>query len=446
MLPNLLRRLLLPLLVLLATCIPTLAHADVGNTVVSRMWDSMISTTQSRLKANQPTMVTLLQDAERFFLQGTRDVTTMPAVREVYAAMRVAGLLLLGLCTVISLSQLTEAGLMGESANIMDWIKRFCVAAFMTMGSIHFYGLWIRVFNAMLDGFRGYLDTHWTGPNDPTVIYTQLIGAMDGVNTFLILIFALVMLLVLLVLWFLIGGIRMAELTIAVIIAPLVWPVYLIPSLDDIPKTAFRGFLGLNATLLIIVAMLRLAVRMDVGPGLGNTVWNFVPSISMLIMAIFLPSIVKRIVGQGNTGSGLLMTAAYALAGLKGLSLVAGGGGKGGVPSPPATSSAPQAPSGPSSYPVAPLPSSGGAGAQTPPTEEFWGRAPRQIHAGAMDARAALEPPFEPAAGEDVVIDMEESKPGSNNFDTVSAVSAWMNGRRRIVPGPDPDPVDSDNK
>ncbi|HWI51278.1 MAG TPA: hypothetical protein VNT01_03975 [Symbiobacteriaceae bacterium] len=429
------RKLLLPLLILLASFLPTAAHADVGSTLVSRLWDSTISTTQNRLRERQPQTVSLLQDAERFFLQGTRDVTTMVAVREVYKAMRVAGLLLLGLCTVISLSQMAESGLMGESSNLTEWVKRFCVAGFMTMGSIHWYGLWIRIFNALLDGFRGYLDTHWAGRNDPTQIYTDLIQAMGGMNALLILLFAVVFFLVLLILWFLIGGIRVAELAVAVMIAPLVWPLYLLPALEDIPKTAFRSFLGLNATLLIIVGMLRLAVQMEVGAGIGNTVWNFVPSLSMLFLTIFLPSMIKRIFGQGNTGTGFLTTAAYALAGIKGLSLAASKGtDKGPAVSPPEQSSMPEAPAGPSAYPVAPVQSSAGRTSM----DEMWVTAPRQMHAGAMAATPALEAPYDPASGEEVVIDLGESDPGSNRFDTVKAVSAFMNGRRRIVRGPDP--------
>jgi len=431
-----LKRLVFLFLLLLATAAPTAVHADVGSTVVGRLWDSAVSTTQNRLKERQPATVTLLQDAERFFLNGTRDVTAMVAVQEVYKAMRVAGLLLLGLCTVISLSQVTEAGLMGESSNIMDWVKRFGVAAFMTMGSIHFYGLWIRIFNAMLDGFRGYLDTHWAGRGDPTEIYTRLIWMLDDANTFLVLLFALVMLLVLLILWFLIGGVRVAELALAVIISPLVWPVYLIPALDDIPKAAFRSFLGLNATLLIIVAMLRLAVQMDVGAGIGNTIWNFVPSISMLILTIFLPTMIKRLTGQGNTGSGGLMTAAYMLAGLKGLSMAAKPGNKDSIPSPPAASSVPQAPAGASAYPIAPVPSNGAATGHhatsqpQAPAEAISRNAARQVHAGATAARPALEAPWTITPEQPAVIEMGQSDPGSDSWDQIIAIERFMQGAR----------------
>lgn len=431
------KRLILPLLMLLAVLAPTPVYADVGDSIVGRFWDSIISTAENRMESKAPATVRVLQEAERIFLGSTEDITTHSAVRDVYAAMRVAGLLLLGLCTVISLSQLTEAGLMGESSNITEWLKRFMVAAFMTMGSIHFYGLWIRIFNAMLAGFRGYLDTHWQGPSDSSALYTQMIGSLDGANTLLILLFAVVTLVVLIILWFLIGGVRMAELAIAVIIAPLVWPVYLIPTLEDIPKAAFRSFLGLNATLLIIVGMLRLAMRMELGGGLANSVWNIVPAIAMLIMTVFLPTMIKRLVGQGNTGSGGLMTAAYMLAGLKGLSMVSGAGGAAAAAKPPGAAPIPPTPSGPSAYPVAPVGSSGGGGGHTqPPVEETWITAPRQIHAGMHAANASLEAPFQPAPGQRLDIELGQSKPGSNTWDTVEAITAYMDGRRRTVDGP----------
>lgn len=431
------RRTFLPLLILLATLLPSVAHADVGSNIASRLWDSILSATETRLKTNAPNTVTMLQEAEQIFLGQTEDITVMAPVRDVYKAMRVAGLLLLGLCTVISLSMMTEAGLMGESANLTDWIKRFGIAVFMTMGSIHFYGLWIRVFNALLDGFRGYLDTHWTGPNDPTAIYTQMIGVLDSGNQLLMLIFVAVMLLVLIILWFLIGGVRIAELVIAVIIAPLVWPVYLIPALDDIPKSAFRSFLGLNATLLIIVGMLRLAVRMVAGGGVANSVWNFVPALALLVMTIFLPSMIKRLVGQGNAGVGGLMTAVYALAGLKGISMAAStGAGKaaGAAAAPPSASSIPQAPTGASAYPVAPV----APASQAAPAAGGGSTAPRQLGSGetAAATQPALEAPYEPASAEELIIDLGQSDPASNRFDTINAVESWLNGRRQVLRGP----------
>jgi hypothetical protein len=431
-------------ILLCGSVVPGVAHADVGSTVVGRLWDSLINTAQTRLKSNAPTTVVLLEEAEKIYLGGTEDITAMTPIQDVFKAMRVAGLLLLGLCTIISLSQLSEAGLMGQSADLTDWIKRFGVATFMTMGGIYFYGIWIRVFNVMLGGFRGYLDTHWQGPQDVSGLYAQIAAAMNGQNTLLLLLFSVITLLVLLVLWFLVGGIRTAELAIAVIIAPLVWPLYLIPALDDIPKSAFRSFLGLNAVLLIVVAMLRLALRMEVGGSIANSVWNFIPAISMLIMTIFLPTMIKRLMGQGITGSGLLGTAAYALAGLKGLTMLAGtGGAAGAVASPPAAAAVPQAPSTPSAYPMATVPSSGAVSghsgaSQAPPMDEVWINAPKQIHAGATQARASLEAPYVPSPGDPLVIDLGQSEPGSNKWDTVEAISAFMNGRRRVVQDTDP--------
>ncbi|HWI63665.1 MAG TPA: hypothetical protein VNT75_17665 [Symbiobacteriaceae bacterium] len=123
-----------------------------------------------------------------------------------------------------------------------------------------------------------------------------------------------------------------------------------------------------------------MAVRMEVGGGINNSIWNFVPSLAMLVLAIFLPTQIKRLVGQGNTGSGGLMTAAYMLAGLKGLSLVSKPGNKDSIPSPPAASNVPQTPQGPSAYPVAPV-ASGGATttshSATPPVYETSANAPR---------------------------------------------------------------------
>jgi hypothetical protein len=442
---HLLRLLLLVMLLLVA--VPAVAHADIGSTVVERFWDSALGLWSGRLQSGQPTTVTLLQEAEQIFLGQTDDLTTMAPIRDAYNAMRVVGLLLLGLCTVISLAGITEAGLMGHSADFTDWIRRFCTAAFMTMGGIHFYGLWIRVFNGLLGSFRQYLDTHWTGPSDPSVLYTQLILNLHQTNLLLHIGLAVVALVVLLVLWLLIGGVRFAELAVAVLIAPLVWPLYLLPSMEDIPKTAFRSFLGLNAILLIVVAMTRLAVRMVPGGGVANSMWNFVPAISLLVMTVFLPTMIKRLLGQGHTGAGGLMTAVYALAGLKGIAMAAsaGAGGAAAAVKPPAASNVPQAPSGPSAYPVAPV---GGrqvsgahsGGSQTPPMEEVWVTAPRQVQAGAQAAAPGIDAPYVPKAGDEYVIDLGQSTPGSGKFDTVLAIRAFMQGSHARTKPATPDP------
>jgi hypothetical protein len=70
--------------------------------------------------------------------------------------------------------------------------------------------------------------------------------------------------------------------------------------------------------------------------------------------------------------------------------------------------------------------------------DEVWVTAPRQIHAGMMDAPIALEAPYEPQPGEPLTIDLGQTEPGSNTWDTVVAVEAFMNGRRRIVKDTDP--------
>ncbi|HEY3366001.1 MAG TPA: hypothetical protein VGK74_13170 [Symbiobacteriaceae bacterium] len=431
-----LRLLALTALVLGCFLVPVPAHAEVGSTIVGRFWDSFLSTTTNRMQQQTPNTVALLQQAENVFLGQTEDVTTMSAIRDVYKGMRVAGLMLLGLCTVISLAEVTEAGMLGQSSSLTEWVKRFCTATFMTMGSIYFYGLWIRIFNALLAGFRQYLDIHWSGATDSTVLYTQLLQFLKGDNTMLVLLFGAITIIVLFVLWFLIGGVRLAELALAVIIAPLVWPVYLIPSLEDIPKTAFRSFLGLNAVLLIIVAMVRLAVRMVVSGGgaMTDTIWNFVPALSLLMLAIFLPSMVKRIVGQGNTGAGLVSTVGYALAGLKGISMLSGSAAT--AARPPSAAAVPQAPSGASAYPLASVPPSSAttAGSQAPNVpEHVYARAPRQLGAGMQAAGApALGEPYIPKAS-DWVFEMGQSKPGSNQWDIVTSLHAYRDGEESLA-------------
>lgn len=418
------KRLLLILGCLLALSLvaPAPASADVGSTIVGRFWDSLQKTFRNRLQTQAPETATLLQEAENIFLGSTEDITTHSAVRDIYKGMRLAGLLLLALCTVISLGEVTEAGMLGHSSSLADWFKRFAVAAFMTVGSIHFYGLWIRIFNTLLAGLRDYLDTVWSGPNDSGQIWTLLTGHIGNPNSLLLLLFIFVALGALLILWFLIGGIRMAEMAIAVIIAPLVWPVYLIPSLEDIPRTAFRSFLGLNAVLLIIVAMLRMAIRMFVGGDLSHSIWNAVPALSVLMMTIFLPTIVKRLVGQGNTGAGGLLTVAHTLMGLKGLSLASGAAGAAAV-RPPAAAAIPQAQAGASMYPLAPLPNAGAAAPYSPrpgiPTYESWPSSPAALNPGPTAAAPILDTPWGARPTMGCVIDLAQSEPGSNRWDTV---------------------------
>ncbi len=413
-------------LLALSLVAPAPASADVGSTIVARFWDSLQKTLQNRLQGQAPQTAQLMQEAENIFLGSTEDITTHSAIQDIHKGMRLAGLLLLALCTVISLGEVTEAGMLGRSSSIADWFKRFAVAAFMTVGSIHFYGLWIRIFNTLLAGLRDYLDMTWSGPADTGQVWQLLTAPLGQPNSLLLLLFVFMALAVLLILWFLIGGIRMAEMAIAVIIAPLVWPVYLIPTLEDIPRTAFRSFLGLNAVLLIIVAMLRLAIRMFIGGNIVNSVWNAVPALSVLMMTIFLPNIVKRIVGQGNTGAGGLLTVAHTLMGLKGLSLAANAAGAAAV-KPPAAAAIPQTPSGPSMYPVAPVPIGGamapGAAARPGiPTYESWVNTPAALPSGASSSVATIGAPFAAQAGKDYVIDMGCSSPHTNKFDTVLAI------------------------
>lgn len=434
---RLLQRVLMgAVLVSFLTMAPTPAYADVGSTIVGRLWDSMLSTLQHRLQSNAPNTVRVLQEAERVFLGGTEDITTNSAVRDVFNGMRVAGLLLLGLCTVISLAQMAEAGMMGQSTSLMEWMQRFCVATFMTMGGIHFYGIWTRIFNGLLTLFRDYLDTHWTDANDSGSMFLKLVSQVDPANSMLLMTFGVIMLVVLFVLWFLIGGIRTAELAISVMIAPLVWPAYLIPSLEDIPKTAFRSFLGLNAVLLVITGMLRLSVRMVAGGAVVNTVWNWVPAIAMLMLTIFLPSMIKRLVGQGNTGAGGLMTLVSFAAGLKGLNWAVAGGAR--PVSPPATASIPAAPTSPSAYPVAPIASSGVAASRAqpsggPPMYETWVESTPALQAGSNAHPPAVEAPFTPVAGKPVEFEMGRADPGSNSF-VIIGMRAYEKGLSRTHP------------
>ncbi|MFZ5823886.1 MAG: hypothetical protein ACOY94_06100 [Bacillota bacterium] len=428
-------RFLLTLLCLMALTLvaPAPASADVGSTIVARFWDSMQKTFRNRLESQAPQTASLLQEAEQIFLGETQDITTFSAVQDIFKGMRIAGMLLLALCTVISLAEVTEAGMLGYSSNLADWFKRFAIATFMTIGSIQFYGLWIRIFNALLAGLRAYLDAQWGGAADTGQIWMLLTAGMGNPNALLLLLFILATLAVLLILWFLIGGIRMAEMAIAVIIAPLVWPVYLIPSLEDIPKTAFRTFLGLNAVLLLIVAMLRLAIRMFIGGSLGHSVWNYIPALSVLMMTVFLPNIIKRLVGQGNTGAGGLMTVAHTLMGLKGLSLAASAAAAGAV-RPPAAAAIPQTPSGPSMYPVAPVPMGGamapGGGARPGiPLYETWVNPPAALAPGSSPGVAGIEAPFSAKPGSMYDIDLGQSRPGSNVWDLMLDIRAREKGK-----------------
>ncbi|MFZ5818132.1 MAG: hypothetical protein ACOY93_23010, partial [Bacillota bacterium] len=192
-------------LLTLSVVLPAPASADVGSTIVARFWDSLQKTIQNRMETQAPHVAHLLQEAETIFLGSTEDITTFSAVRDVFGGMRIAGMLLLALCTVISLGEVTEAGMLGHSTNLADWFKRFAVATFMTLGSIHFYGLWIRIFNALLAGLRAYLDTHWGGPTSSGQVWMLLTASFGDPNSLLLLFFCLAVFGVLLVLWLLVG-------------------------------------------------------------------------------------------------------------------------------------------------------------------------------------------------------------------------------------------------
>lgn len=401
---------------MLLLLLPGPALADgFGTTIVERFWDSFTSLFASRLKDQVPIMLPLLQQAESLVLGPTPDLTMNAAVIDVFNGMRMAGLFLLAFCTVISLAEVTEASISGASSGLTTWFKRFLVASLMTFGSIHVYGLWIRLFNALLHLFRTYLDSHWTGPAETGALYETLVNMLVGHDIILVMSFVLLLLLVLLILAFLVGGVRVAELILAIVIAPIVWPVYLIPSMDDIPKTALRGFLGLNVLLLFTVAMVRAALRLALAPGVALNVWNMVPALSMLVMTIFLPATVKRIVGQGHTGVGALMMAVNLASGLKLLSL--GMGAKAAATAPAAASAAATS-FAPSAYPLAPLPNSAAvAGTPSPPIYEARATVPLALPPGQV-ARSApgIQAPPRPS---DLCIDLGESKPGSGRFDTV---------------------------
>lgn len=410
--------------------LPGQAIAGVGTTIVDRFWDSFVASMAGRLQGQVPTIVTLMQQAEQVFLGQTDDLTLSPVVQDAFRAMRVAGLLLLAFCTVISLAELAESGLTGSGGSMIGWFKRFFVAAFMTFGGLQVYGLWIRLFNALLVVFRSYLDHHWTQSGSPGVVYQQIMGLNQGTNNVLLLTtFAVITLVVLLILWFLVGGVRQAELILSIVIAPVVWPVYLIPSLDDIPKSALRGFVGLNAVLLFTVAMVRVAVRMAIEAGGVVNTWSLVPSIAMLMMTIFLPTIIKRIVGQGHTGVNAVVTAVQLAAGLRFLTM--GAGGAVAAVSPPATGMVPQVPAASGASAVAPVPRTPGEAA--PPV--YAGVMPQQLGPGAAaSAPMAVEPSAHPS---ELCFDVGESAPGSGRFDKFLAVNRYREGLRnakRIPP------------
>jgi len=404
----------------------TAQAAGFGTTIVERFWDSLTGLVAGRMQSQTPVILPMLQDAEALFLGPTSDLSLNPAVMDVFSGMRVAGLLLLAFCTVISLAEITEGSITGNSMGLVTWFKRFLVASLMTFGGIHVYAIWIRLFNALLYVFRNYLDTHWTGTAGTGDLYQQLVNQLAGSNLLLVMGFVGMTVIVLIILAVLVGGVRVAELILSIVIAPIVWPVYMIPSMEDIPRTALRGFLGLNALLLFTVAMVRTALRLALAPGLAVNIWSLIPALSMLVMTIFLPATIKRLVGQGHTGVGALMMAVNLASGLKLLSL--GMGAKAAAAAPAAASVTPAASTGASAYPMATLSGNGGM-ASAPAQRVYESRAsiPLSLPNGAVRAGAPVL--NAPPRSEDLCIDLGESMPGSGRFDTVMDI-------RRMDQGP----------
>lgn len=428
------------LLLVLVTTAPGLASASSGNLmtpasigsgIVQRFWDGAMKMVTERLQSQVPFVTQFLEGAETLLLRD-EDFTTHPAIRDVYGGMRLAGILLLAFCTVISLVELTESNIMGNGATLASWFKRFFVATLMTFGSLQFYSIWIRLFGVLLTLFRHYLDTHYSAA-PPSGLYGMVVKGLAYSTVPVVLIPMICMtLVVLIVLWFVVGGVRKAEMMISVIIAPLVWPVYLIPSLDDIPKTAFRSFLGLNATLLIVVGMLRLATRLAFGYGAIVHIWDLVPALSVLMMTVFLPTIIKRIVGQGHSGTTALVTAAQVAASLKFLAMgvpAAGAAPAAAAPAAGSTGGVPPTPPGGGGFAPLSAPAGGGAlpGGQSPIYRQA--RVQAALGAGAARGRPFMLDSPPQASGS--VIDMAESTPGSGHFDIIQAIDQFEKGRRQ---------------
>jgi hypothetical protein len=401
----------------------------VPGSIIDRLWVSFIEMTTGRIQSSAPTTVTLLQQAEKIFLGPTDDLALSPVVQDVFNAMRVAGLILLAFCTVISLAEFAETSITGQGSSLVSWFKRFFVATLMTFGGLQVYSLWIRLFNGMLSAFRGYLDTHWTEKSDLSVLFSQVVSHFSEVSYILVLVFVVLVVVVLFVLWFMVGGVRQAELILSMVIAPVVWPLYLIPSVEDIPKTALRGFLGLNAVLLFTVAMVRISVRLAIGNDGAVSIWNLVPALAMLVMTIFLPATIKRIVGQGQSGVGALVTAVQMAAGLKFLALGGMGAAGGGAAAAPAAAAVPAAPAGPSAYPLATVPPAGMAGYSAHGGTSS--ASPQAVRAflGGTEAMRPLGL-GEPIPASRMVMDISESEPGSGQFDTLTAFRRYDEGVR----------------
>lgn len=318
--------------------------------LMGRIWDMIWSAFTYRMTTQGSFIVTYLAKAEKALIDTTTDITQFQSVQLVVHGMMVAGLIVLAYCFVISLSELSTSAMLGGHFTLANWFWRLAVGCTMTFGSLPLYGRMIVTFNYLTETFRNYLDINPL--TSTTAMYQIVLGLLTGAPLFVV-IFVLVYLVFLVVLWFLMGGVRPAELAIYTVLAPITWPLYLIPSMEDIPKTAFRGFLGLQLLQLIVVGMLRLAALWLTETGWTEATLRIVPATGLIIMTVFLPTVIKRIVGQGHTGLGALTTAIRIATAVKGLQLLgAAGGAAAGMAAPPGAT-APAAASGGSPYSLA---------------------------------------------------------------------------------------------
>jgi hypothetical protein len=186
--------------------------------------------------------------------------------------------------------------------------------------------------------------------------------------------------------------------------------------------------------------MMRIAIRLAVNPIGGVSIWNLVPSLAMLVMCLFLPATIKRIVGQGQPGVGALVTAVQMAAGMKFLALGGALGAKAAA-TPPTAAAAPQAPTGPSAYPLATVPSSGVAGYNGSGGsygQQSSAPAARAFLEGTRAAQPVGLP--EPWGADQAVIDIKERVPGSGEFNQVLAVRKFEQGKRDFEQRPQDPP------
>lgn len=293
------------------------AGPDVGSTIFQRFWDSLVSTWKNRAESQAPVWLTWIEQGEAIFLGDTSDLTQLPAVQDTVSAMRVAGTILLSLFAVLGLAEVTLSHMSGGGYSLANWFWRLLVTTVMTYGTLPATGAILRFGNFLLAEVRQYLDRHWTG--NLAEFYGGFVGLLDGgpAQILLVLLFLGVLAIIILGLWFLYGGIRTAELVIHLLLWPLTWPFYLLPSMEDVPKAALRGFVMWTAIPIVVTLMLRTTIRMVMQGDLWGTIWAFIPAICLGAMTIFLPMAARRVFGQGNTGASLVGTALKMAAGLK---------------------------------------------------------------------------------------------------------------------------------